>query len=70
MSSNAHQRKAKGKTKGLVTPIEPKSDNPSLNSEIHETTAINSSVKPEDYPQEDRKLQKAAATGRLRKPTG
>jgi len=40
------------------------STNPSLNSEIHATTAINSSVKPEDYPKADRDEQVRAATGR------
>lgn len=44
--------------------VDPKSDNPSLNSEVHATTAINSSVKPEDYPKEDREQQVRAATGR------
>jgi hypothetical protein len=49
-------------------PISPKSASASLNSEIHATTAINSSVKPEDYPKEDRKLQVQAATGKPAKP--
>lgn len=40
------------------------SANPSLSSEIHATTAINSSVKPEDYPKPDRDEQVRAATGR------
>lgn len=38
-------------------PLEPKSDNASLNSEVHATTQINSNVTPEDYPEEDRKMQ-------------
>jgi hypothetical protein len=48
-----------GKT---ADPVEA-SANPSLNSEIHATTAINSSVKPGDYPQADRDEQVRAATG-------
>jgi hypothetical protein len=50
-----------GKTRN---PVDPKSANPSLNSEVRATTAINSSVKPEDYPKEDREQQVRAATGK------
>lgn len=38
-------------------PLEPKSDNPSLNSRLHAATKIQSSVTPEDYPEADRKMQ-------------
>jgi len=38
-------------------PLEPKSDNASLNSEVHASTKINSNVTPQDYPEEDRKMQ-------------
>lgn len=31
-------------------PLEPETNNPSLASEIHNTTRANGSVKPEDYP--------------------
>lgn len=35
-------------------PLEPKSDNASLNSEIEATVENNSEVTPEDYPLEQR----------------
>ncbi|MFN3456425.1 MAG: hypothetical protein ACK4Z8_02470 [Novosphingobium sp.] len=38
-------------------PLEPKSDNASLNSEVHATTKINSNVTPEQYPEEQRRMQ-------------
>lgn len=38
-------------------PLEPKSDNASINSELHATTKINSSVTPEQYPEEERQMQ-------------
>lgn len=38
-------------------PLEPKSDNASLNSEVHATTKINSSVTPEQYPEDQRRMQ-------------
>lgn len=46
-----------------ANPIKPEAGNPSLASEIHATTEINSSVKPEDYPKADRDEQVRAATG-------
>jgi hypothetical protein len=47
-----------------LRPLDPESTDASLNSEIHATTAINSSVSPESYPQADRDEQVRAATGR------
>lgn len=38
-------------------PLEPKADSASLNSEVHATTKINSNVAPEDYPEEERRMQ-------------
>ena len=38
-------------------PLEPKSGTSSINSELHATTKINSSVKPEQYPEEERRMQ-------------
>lgn len=38
-------------------PLEPNSDNASINSELHATTKINSSVTPEQYPEETRRMQ-------------
>jgi hypothetical protein len=52
-------------------PVDPETSNASLNSEIHATTAINSSVKPEDYPASDRKEQvRAATTGKPKTKKG
>ena len=42
-------------------PLEPASDNPSLNSRLHAATTIQSSVKPEDYPEEKRAMQTASS---------
>lgn len=38
-------------------PEDLKSDNPSENSRIHAATTIQSVVKPEDYPEEKRRMQ-------------
>jgi hypothetical protein len=38
-------------------PLEPKSDNARLNSEVHATTKINANVTPEQYPEEQRRMQ-------------
>jgi hypothetical protein len=38
-------------------PLDPKSDNPSQNSRLHAATKIQSSVTPEQYPEEERRLQ-------------
>jgi hypothetical protein len=43
-------------------PVEPKSDNPSLNSRLHAATEIQSSVTPQDYPARDRQLQVEQST--------
>ncbi|MFO1256655.1 MAG: hypothetical protein U1E37_13475 [Sphingomonadaceae bacterium] len=43
-------------------PLEPQSENPSLNSEIQASTEIQSEVTPEQYPAEDR-AQQAAIVG-------
>lgn len=42
-------------------PLEPRSDNASLNSELHATTKINSTVTPEQYPEKQRRMQAEAA---------
>ena len=63
MSKNMKFGKPTSKAK-TVDPLHPATNNPSLNSEIHATTAINSSVKAEDYPQADREDQIRAAIGR------
>jgi hypothetical protein len=48
-------------------PLDPRSDNPSENSRLHAATTIQSEVTPEDYPEEKRDLQVAAATdGKLK----
>ncbi len=46
-----------------LDPVNPETANESLNSEVHATTAINSSVTPEDYPKDKRQQQVNAATG-------
>lgn len=38
-------------------PLDPRSDNPSLNSELRAATQNQSSVTPEDYPAETRAMQ-------------
>ncbi len=45
-------------------PVNPGGTDPSINSEVHATTAINSSVTPEDYPKDKRDDQVRAATGK------
>ncbi|MBW8785529.1 MAG: hypothetical protein JF593_12980 [Novosphingobium sp.] len=50
-------------SKKTERPLDPHSDNPSLNEELHADTEINSSVTPEDYPAKKRKEQVEAATG-------
>lgn len=45
-------------------PVKAEGGNESVASEIHATTAINSSVKPEEYPKADRSEQVRAATGK------
>lgn len=67
MSKNAKTGKQMENAKS-DDPLHPKSDNASLNSEVHATTAINSSVKPGDYPKADRDEQVRAATGSGPKP--
>jgi hypothetical protein len=47
-----------------LDPLNPESGNKSLNSEVHATTAHNSSVKPEEYPKKDRDQQVRVATGK------
>lgn len=44
-------------------PLEVDSPNSSKNSALRAATAVQSSVRPEDYPEAERKLQVAAATG-------
>lgn len=46
-----------------LDPVNPKTRNKSLNSELHADTAINSSVKPEEYTKDKREQQVRAATG-------
>ena len=43
-------------------PVDLQSDNPSENDRLHAATEIQSSVTPEDYPEEKRRLQVDAAT--------
>jgi hypothetical protein len=54
------------------TPLDPKTDNANMNSEINAATTIQSSVTPEDYPVAERATQ-AAIVGKdisaNRKPT-
>lgn len=42
-------------------PLDAKSDNASLNSELHAATKVQSNVRPEDYPPEERAMQVASA---------
>lgn len=52
-------------------PVNPKSDNPSLNDRLHTATQVQSSVKPEDYPASERAGQTAVVgkdAGRQGKP--
>jgi hypothetical protein len=44
-------------------PLDLKAGSPSQQSRTHASTAIQSSVKPEDYPKADRDEQIAEATG-------
>ncbi len=60
---------SKAKGSGIPTavtddPIEVDGANPSKASVIRTATALQSSVKPDDYPAEERKQQVAAATGK------
>lgn len=57
--TGASQKHHKDPTK---QPIDLASDNPSENDRLHAATEIQSSVRPEDYPQEKRDLQVDAAT--------
>jgi len=43
-------------------PVDLKSDNPSEDNRLHAATTIQSSVTPDDYPEEKRRLQVDAAT--------
>lgn len=43
-------------------PLNPVAGTPSENSRLHAATRIQSSVTPEDYPAEKRRMQTAAAT--------
>lgn len=57
--TDARQKHTKDKAR---QPIDLKSDNPGENDRLHAATEIQSSVRPEDYPQEMRDLQVDAAT--------
>jgi len=43
-------------------PVDLKSDDPSEDNRLHAATTIQSSVTPDDYPEEKRRLQVDAAT--------